>query len=148
MLSSVPTASLSPRPKSQFPWSGTLIRLATGFCVSFASSSAVCAAAGKASASSIDNTLREILVAHAFIQVLFQRMSRRHQHSHPHVPINRPKWTAHMASVPATHGCCDLKIQRSVATPGVYGRGASTWLYVRGLVVDLMTRLHASAREE
>src|SRR5215213_11872878 len=89
MLSSVPTASLSPRPKSQFPWSGTLIRLATGFCVSFASSSAVCAAAGKASASSIDDTLREILVAHAFIQVLFQRMSRRHQHSHPHVPINR-----------------------------------------------------------
>src|SRR5678815_4825888 len=24
--------------------------------------------------------------------------------------------------------------------PGVYGRGTSTWLYVRGLVVDLMKR--------
>jgi len=33
------------------------------------------------------------------------------------VPINRPKWTADMASVPTTHGCCDLKIKRSVATP-------------------------------
>jgi hypothetical protein len=40
MFSSVPVASRSPSPKSQLPCSGTLIRLATGFCVCFASSSA------------------------------------------------------------------------------------------------------------
>ena len=48
MLSSVPVASRSPMPKSQLPCSGTLIRLATGFCVCLASSSALCAAAGPA----------------------------------------------------------------------------------------------------
>ena len=58
-LSSVPTASRSPRPKSQLPWSGTLIRLATGFCVCFASSSAVWAAAGAGRTSSADMVLSE-----------------------------------------------------------------------------------------
>jgi hypothetical protein len=51
-LSSVPMASLSPRTKSQLAWSGTLIRLATGFCVCFASSSAVCALPATGSARS------------------------------------------------------------------------------------------------
>ena len=37
-LNSVPVASRSPRPKSQFPWSGTLIRLAIGFCCCLARS--------------------------------------------------------------------------------------------------------------
>jgi len=35
-LRSVPVALLSPMPMSQFPWNGTLMRLDTGFCVSFA----------------------------------------------------------------------------------------------------------------
>jgi hypothetical protein len=45
MLSSVAVASRSPRPKSQLPCNGTLIRLATGFWVCLASSSASCAEA-------------------------------------------------------------------------------------------------------
>src|SRR6187549_3841023 len=40
MLSVVAVASRAPTPTSQFPWKGTLIRLETGFCVCFASSSA------------------------------------------------------------------------------------------------------------
>lgn len=45
MFSSVAAVSRSPTPKSQLPCNGTLIRLATGFCVCLASSSASCAAA-------------------------------------------------------------------------------------------------------
>lgn len=39
-------------PTSQLPWNGTLIRLAIGFCVCLASSSALCAAAADGSTSS------------------------------------------------------------------------------------------------